>query len=201
MNTTSDVIRLSITVPQSLVNDLKSEVNNLSKYITKAILTNGASSLWDNPVLCKLINRSFQETLWIWWANIFVIVSVRADRVIPKVEIRTHEDTKILERDIFVSPESIIILDPELAPLVTKYVRFTCLATILTAVTIACGGKYVAPQKGRAQVGAITLRWMRVPSANVASTFPMAVYHLQIGSMSRHAYRYTCLGIHWLTRG
>ncbi len=38
MNTTSDVIRLSITVPRSLVNDLKAEVNNLSKYITKSIL-------------------------------------------------------------------------------------------------------------------------------------------------------------------
>ena len=37
MNTTSDVIRLSITVPRSLVNDLKTEVNNLSKYITEAI--------------------------------------------------------------------------------------------------------------------------------------------------------------------
>ena len=48
---------------------------------------------------------------------------MRADRVIPKVEIRTHEDTKILERDIFVSPESIIILDPELAPLVI-YMRY-----------------------------------------------------------------------------
>ncbi len=38
MSTTSDVIRLSITVPRSLVKDLKTEVNNLSKYITEAIL-------------------------------------------------------------------------------------------------------------------------------------------------------------------
>ncbi len=37
MNTTSDVIRLSITAPRSLVNDLKAEVDNLSKYITEAI--------------------------------------------------------------------------------------------------------------------------------------------------------------------
>ncbi len=37
MNTTSDVIRLSITIPRSLVNDLKTDVDNLSKYITEAI--------------------------------------------------------------------------------------------------------------------------------------------------------------------
>ena len=48
----------------------------------------------------------------------FVLVIMREDTVIPKNRNGNHDDRKMLRIDIFVSSGSIVIQEPELAPLV-----------------------------------------------------------------------------------